>query len=130
MPGEYDFPRQCDGNAEVFGRLEGAKFDNGKLRMDLIPPEADRAMAQVLTMGAAKYGDRNWEKGLNWSRVLAALKRHLLDWEMRVDLDEESKLNHMKHVLWNAMALVTFIERGVGRDDRGYGKHGTSGTIL
>ncbi|XXJ19883.1 dATP/dGTP diphosphohydrolase domain-containing protein [Desulfovibrio caledoniensis] len=111
-----------DGNQEVFDSLEGAKFDTGKLRMDLIPPEAIEGLAEVLTMGAEKYAARNWEKGFDWGRSVAALKRHLTAWERREDLDPESGLNHMKHVLCNAVFLVTFIEREVGRDTRTWGR--------
>ena len=51
-------------NAELLSEpTAGVKHDSGKLRMDLVPPEAIKAMADVLTSGAAKYGDRNWEKG-------------------------------------------------------------------
>ena len=40
----------------------GLRANKGKLRFDLIPPEMDKAVAEVLTQGATKYGDRNWEK--------------------------------------------------------------------
>ena len=55
---------------------EGKKYDTGKLRMDLIPPEAERALAAVLTMGAEKYGPNNW-RGVEPERYEAALRRHL-----------------------------------------------------
>ena len=97
---------------------EGRKDDAGKLRLDLIPPEATIALGKVLTMGAAKYADRNWEKGFNWSRSIAALKRHLTAWEAGENIDPESGYSHMEHVLCNAAFLVTFEARGVGSDDR------------
>ena len=56
---------------------EGRKNDSGKRRMDLIPPEAIEALADVLTMGAAKYADRNWEKGFAWQHAATALARNL-----------------------------------------------------
>ena len=51
------------------------KFDEHKLRIDLIPASSVVALATVLTHGAEKYGDRNWERGLAWSRVYAAASR-------------------------------------------------------
>lgn len=36
---------------------EGLKHDAGKLRLDLIPPEAIRVLGEVLTCGTDKYGD-------------------------------------------------------------------------
>ena len=98
---------------------EGKRYNAGKLRMDLIPPEADLAIARVLTQGSTKYGDRNWEKGMAVSTVLASLKRHLLAYEMGEDLDDESGEPHLSHVLTNAAFLVTYFERGmVETDDR------------
>lgn len=43
---------------------EGKKLDDGKARMDLLPPEFLFATADILAFGAGKYGDRNWEKGM------------------------------------------------------------------
>ena len=45
--------------------MTGTKNDGGKLRYDLIPPRALEALAYVYTIGAAKYSDRNWEKGIS-----------------------------------------------------------------
>ena len=97
---------------------EGLRFNEGKVRFDLIPPELDHAYAEVATMGAKKYAPRNWEKGMDWMTMIASLKRHLNAWERGEDLDPESQLNHMKHVLWNAGSLVAYIERNIGTDDR------------
>lgn len=93
----------------------------GKLRMDLIPPEVETALAEVLTFGAEKYSDRNWEKGLQFEKHhLAAMYRHVNKWRRRIDNDEESGLNHIKHAMWHLMAIITQIERGrTDLDDRG-----------
>lgn len=56
----------------------GVKRDAGKLRLDLIPPEMHRTLGEVLTFGASKYDDHNWEKGLDSERLYAACQRHLL----------------------------------------------------
>jgi len=96
-------------------KMTGTKNDSGKLRMDLIPPEAMIALAEVLSMGANKYADHNWRKGIEYSRVLGALERHLADWKMGNRFDDESKLNHMAHVLCNVVFLMTY-EREM-RDD-------------
>lgn len=96
------------------------RFNKDKLRFDLIPPEADKMLAEILTMGARKYSDRNWEKGSFKlvEDIIGSLKRHLNDWELGVDNDEDSGQNHTKHILWNAMALAVYVERGLGVDDR------------
>jgi hypothetical protein len=97
------------------GRVGGGKE---KVRMDLIPPEAIKGLAEVLTFGAAKYQDRNWEKGMKWGRLFAATQRHLWAWWELKDIDEESSLHHLKHALCDIAFLLTYSERGVGEDDR------------
>lgn len=110
----------------------GTKQDNGKLRIDLIPPEAIQALARIYTYGAngipasdqfpgkaEPYAERNWEKGMDWGRVFAALNRHLWAFWLGEDLDPESGFPHIEHTLWNAAALVTYRLRKIGTDTRG-----------
>lgn len=87
------------------------KHDDGKLRMDLITPEMINGLAEVLTFGAKKYSDRNWEKGLDKDRLYAACMRHMNTWRGGIDLDDESGLHHLKHAFVTLGMLVTFIER-------------------
>ena len=93
---------------------EGVKNDEGKLRMELIPPEALDALASVLTFGANKYGDRNWEKGIQWSRVYGAALRHMNAWVQQKDddgCDDETGLSHLAHALACITFLVTYERR-------------------
>jgi hypothetical protein len=102
---------------------EGVKFDQGKARYDLIPPEVEEAIAQVLSFGAAKYGDRNWEAGMDWGRVYAAMRRHMGAWWRRLeDNDPESGMPHLWHAAACIAFLVAFEARGEGNDDRPKGK--------
>lgn len=92
---------------------QGTKKDEGKLRMDLIPPEAIIALAKVLTFGAKKYDDRNWEKGISKDRLFAACQRHLwATWKFNW-VDEESGLPHIYHALTNLAMWIALEERGV-----------------
>lgn len=85
---------------------EGVKNDQGKLRYDLYPTDAHRAEVDVLTYGAKKYlEDRNWERGLKWSRVYAAARRHMEAWWKGEDKDPESGKSHIDH----ARACLTFL---------------------
>ena len=104
--------------SSVEPQMEGVKFDQGKLRMDLLPPEVENAIARILTDGAEKYGSRNWERGMAWSRPYAALRRHLIAWWSGQDTDPESGHSHLWHVLTNAAFLVAYEQRGIGEDDR------------
>lgn len=65
----------------------GLRFNKGKLRYDLVEPRAHRDMVKVLTYGATKYFDRNWENGLSWTSVIASAKRHLAAIEEGEDYD-------------------------------------------
>src|SRR5699024_2750416 len=92
-------------------REVGIKFDTGKTRYDLIPPEALQAIAEILTIGANKYGDRNWENGLSFDRVYSALERHLQEYRLGNIADEETGRNHLDHALTNAVFLCVLAKR-------------------
>jgi hypothetical protein len=96
---------------------EGLRYDEGKVRFDLIPPEVLLALARLYSLGATKYASRNWEKGMNYSRVFNPLMRHLLKWQSGIPLDEESGEPHLAHVLWNVAALLVYEQREIGVDD-------------
>lgn len=104
--------------------MEGRKDDDQKLRMDLIPPETIEALAQVLTHGASRYGDRNWETGMRWGRVFAACMRHLWAWWRGETIDPDSGYSHLYHALFCVSALVTYEQRNKGKDDRSIGMEG------
>lgn len=87
----------------------GARFNAGKIRVDLIPPEIIYALAMVYTVGAVKYDARNWEKGLSWTETGGSLFRHYLKFFSGEDIDPDIELPHVFMLLWNAAALVHFF---------------------
>lgn len=87
-------------------------------RFDLLPWDSIWQVARIFGFGAAKYEERNWEKGLKWSSSKAALDRHLALFWMGQDNDAESGLNHLAHVAWHALVLLAHATRGIGDDDR------------
>lgn len=98
---------------------EGRKDDGGKLRYDLIPPDALDALARVYTKGATVYGDRNWEQGISYCRIFAALMRHCWAWFRGEENDPDDGLHHMAHAAWNCMTLLAYSMRGMKSfDDR------------
>ena len=108
---------------------EGTKLDGGKARIELIPSEFLFAVATILTFGAEKYEERNWEKGMSWGRVFGAAMRHLWAWWggkgpttvnfMFGDFDEETGHSHLWHAATCICFLIAYEERFVGVDDRG-----------
>lgn len=99
--------------------IGAVKHDKGKVRHSLIPWEPLHKLAEVYTLGAAKYGDHNWRKGMPYTRVLDALKRHLHDWEvLRVTRDEQDGQHPLASVAWCAFTLIYYEMYGVGEDDR------------
>lgn len=105
-------------NITVSTDQNGIKDDNGKARFDLIPAHAIEALAELYATGAKKYDDRNWEKGLSWGRVFAALMRHAWAWWRGEKKDPEDGQHHMTSVAWCAFALYEYDRRRNGTDDR------------
>lgn len=99
---------------------EGIKHDQGKLPEHLISPFSHRRLLEVLQFGAGKYAERNWEKGMDWSRVYAAAERHLHSWWSGEDRDPETGFSHLAHALTCLHFLNHYEERQVGKDDRPY----------
>lgn len=54
----------------------------GKLRVDLIPPECLWRMARLYTKGAEHYGEHNWEKGIPTESFIASMDRHWIKYKM------------------------------------------------
>jgi hypothetical protein len=108
--------------------MTGIKYDAGKVRMDLLPPELLFAVADILTFGAIKYADRNWEQGMSWGKAFAALMRHMWSWWggkgpvtksfLFGDLDMETGKSHLWHAGCCLAFLIAYEERNIGTDDR------------
>lgn len=96
----------------------GMKYDADKPRVDLIAPELIFGISNVLTYGAAKYAERNWELGMSWGRCFGALMRHLWAWWAGQKLDAETKQSHLHHAACCLMFLIAYEKRKIGIDDR------------
>lgn len=96
----------------------GLRYNDDKVRYDLLEPYAIQKLAEVFTTGAKKYADHNWLKGLKWSNITSSLKRHLAAYEQGEDYDKESSLLHASHIAWNAMALLSHYKYHPDLDDR------------
>ena len=79
----------------------------GKGRYDLISPFALRRLAVHYERGSKKYADRNWEKGMPYSRYIDSAKRHLDQFVMG-KTDED----HLAAAAWNIFAIMHHQELG------------------
>lgn len=85
------------------------KFDKGKLRYDLVPPHAIKAIADVLTYGADKYAPNSWQTVSDGeTRYTAAMMRHFEAYREGEELDPETGKSHLSHCLCNLTFLLWF----------------------
>jgi hypothetical protein len=90
------------------GYNQELKFDKGKTRHELVPPQVIEAIADIMTYGANKYSDNSWQNVIPfYDRYYAAMMRHLMAWRKGERLDQESELSHLKHALCCLAFLVT-----------------------
>ncbi len=85
--------------------LTGVKNDQEKPMLNLLDAQALEGLAAVLTFGAKKYAADNWRGGINNSRLVASLLRHLFAIMRGEMVDPESGLPHIDHVGCNWMFL-------------------------
>ena len=86
---------------------KGLKYDEGKMRVDLVEPDIILGISEVLTYGANKYTAHSWQNvddGIN--RYYAAVMRHLLAWKNGEKYDKESNFRHLHHAASNLMFLL------------------------
>ena len=96
--------------------MTGLKYDQGKNRLGLVFRGFSKALWQVGevgTFGANKYKPDSWQE-LEQERYKDALLRHLFLYFQGEKIDNESGLNHLSHVAWNALAILNMeLENGV-----------------
>lgn len=94
------------------------RYDANKLRYDLLPDDSLVSLVEVYTKALTKYPERNWEKGMSWSRIFGSLMRHSWAFWRGERLDPETGCHHMAMAAWNCLALCSYSLRDVGTDDR------------
>ena len=84
------------------------RHNSGKPQLSFIlsAPNAISEIAKVFEFGVEKYARDNWKKGLDRNETVDSLLRHLTAAENGEILDNESKLQHLAHVAWNAIVLL------------------------
>lgn len=91
---------------------QGKKFDDGKDPWHLLPYDALQEVVRVLKHGAHLYDERNWEKGINYSRIFGAIQRHgVAWWQYREQVDggpKGSGLHPLAHLACEALFALAF----------------------
>lgn len=88
---------------------EGAtRYNEGKPRMGLIPPQLLEGVGHVLSFGAQKYGDNNWKKGLSDENCMSSCLRHLMAFQDGEMYDKESGIHHLAHAACNLAFMLYF----------------------
>lgn len=99
-------------------KTSGLKFDDNKLKLELVPVEAVEALARAFGYGAKKYGEWNWSNGIAHMKFVGALKRHVDAYIKGEDIDAESGNHHLDHALASLAMLRTSIQYDIGEDNR------------
>lgn len=98
--------------------MNGDRYNDGKLQWTLVSWKALIPMVKVLEFGAKKYSEWNWAKGLSWTKTCDSLLRHTYAFLEGEDNDPESKLEHVGHIMCNAMFLSYMFLFRKDLDDR------------
>ncbi len=98
---------------------EAGHLDDGKAGLQFIlamPGLYD--VAKVGDFGAKKYGQFNYKKGMKWMRLLGSCSRHLVSFIQGEDLDRESGISHIAHLVYDGLMLLDYVRRHRELDDR------------
>lgn len=111
-----------DGDTEEHNE-EGVKYDDGKpLAGDMIMifPHALMGVAKCIEWGSHKYPQTdNYIRLKNgYKRYMNGIMRHLLKMMLGQQYDDETKLPHIYHVCWNALAICEHWFKNQSEEDK------------
>lgn len=93
--------------------LQGRKFDEDKLRYDLIPVLAQEEVVKVITLGAKKYDPENWKNVPEGRRrYYAAAMRHMEAWR-KGEKQDEIGTHHIANAISNLMFILEKELQGI-----------------
>ena len=81
------------------------RFNTGKPKWGLVDFKSLEVMVRVLEFGSAKYGEFNWQKGLDKREICESLLRHVFSYLNGELIDSESGISHIGHIQANSMFL-------------------------
>lgn len=89
---------------------KGLRYNEGKRKWSLVHFKSLEPMIEVLEFGAKKYAPDNWKKGFDQKEILESLQRHLAKLFDGEEIDSESGLHHIGHIMCNAMFYSYYIK--------------------
>lgn len=100
--------------------MAAVKETKGKMRYSLLPPEAIEMACRGFEAGLAggHHEENDWRNGLEWSKWLDAMMRHVEAFRRGEDIDHSDGKHHWEGVLATAMIIAAHIKSGLGKDDR------------
>lgn len=114
----------------VTGNPVGGPVDNNpktlvalsKPRLSDVPPVALFALGAAMSDGASKYGRYNYrDTSVTASVFYDAMQRHLNAWYSGENYAEDSKVNHLGHIMASCAILLDAELHNVLNDDRKVG---------
>lgn len=99
--------------------LPGAKYDEDKLKLSLVPPEIIDAIAEIRRHGMKKYKEsENW-RSISPDRWHEALLRHTREiWNDPCHIDEDSGLPSLWHLATNVAFLCACLEEDLKKEQK------------
>lgn len=86
----------------------GSRDNNGKPKWALVDFNALLPLVAALEYGMGKYGRDNWTLGLDRLEIIESMLRHVFALLRGENIDSESGVKHIGHVMANAMFLSYF----------------------
>lgn len=106
-----DLPRPDDNPKSAAGAA--------KPHLGLCPKVALEALARAMESGAAKYGPWNWRATPIAASVYTnAIARHWAAWKEGLDVDEESGVSPLAHIMASCAIVLDAQANGMLIDDR------------
>jgi hypothetical protein len=98
---------------------EALHKDDGKPEIHyILAMPGIKDVAMVGTFGRKKYGQWNYRAGMPWMKLCGSIARHLTDFIIGHDIDVESGLPTLAHLVYDGLMLLGYQYEHKGYDDR------------
>lgn len=109
------------GTISVSEPKQAMRFNNNKIDLTYLPPNACKEWAKVFMGGAEKYERDNWKKmwGEDTIQVcMASLLRHVMAIQSGELIDPELGTAHAGNIMWNAAVIIEYMtQQGIINPD-------------